>query len=336
MADEIGVRMNLHGWIPVRIAWTSAGPRVEWILLGNERLLDPFFEQTLQRHMRHPFHHLFRRETSLEEMTEWTEANPGAPLKGIVYHMSRCGSTLLGRQFMALDRNIVASEPTPLDDLLRLPLRLPDLARATLIRWLRAMVAALAQPRNGEQAFYLKADCWHIHHIELLREAFPDTPWIFLYRDPVEVMVSQARIPAAWTVPGLVHPAALQMDWTDWDPAQTDVYCARALAKICQGGLRAIKQVSGGLLVNYSELPEATHQRLLSHFGLHEEDVPAMRAASQHDAKSPAMPFAKDASAKQAEASDRIRSVVATHLLPVYSELETERLASIAAAPLAI
>lgn len=328
--------MNLQGWMPVRIASTSAGPRVEWILLGKERLLDPFFEQTLQRHMRHPFHHLFRRETTLDEMTEWTDANPGAPLKGIVYHMSRCGSTLIGRQLMALDRNIVASEPPPLDDLLRLPLHQPGLPRATLIRWLRAMVAALAQPRNGEQAFYLKADCWQIHHIDLLRETFPEAPWIFLYRDPVEVMVSQARIPAAWTVPALLHPAALRMDWADWDPSQTDVYRARALAKICAGGLRALRQVGGGILVNYSELPKATHDRLLSHFGLREEDVPAIRAASHRDAKSPAMPFTDDSSAKQAEATDRLRSVAATHLLPVYSELEAERLAGIATPPLAI
>ncbi len=320
--------MNLHGWIPVRIAWTSEGPRVEWILLGDQRLRDPFFEQTLQRRMQHPFHHLFRRETTLDEMTEWTDAHPGAPLKGIVYHMSRCGSTLIGGQLMALERNIVASEPAPLDDLLRVPMRQPDLPRETLICWLRAMVAALGQPRNGEHAFYLKADCWHIHHIELLREAFPETPWIFLYRDPVEVMVSQARIPAAWTVPGMLHPAALQMDLADWNPAQTDVYLARALAKICTAGLRAARQVSSGLLVNYSELPEATYGRLLSHFSLREEDVPVLQEASKRDAKSPMMTFTKDSAAKQAEATDRLRTAAATHLLPVYEELEAERLAS--------
>jgi hypothetical protein len=324
--------MNLYGWMPVRVVAGENGPRVEWTLMGKQRLLDPFFEETLRRQMEHPFHHLFRRETSIDEMASWTDAHPGAPLKGIVFHISRCGSTLISRQLMALERNIVASEPAPLDDLLRLPLHQLGLPRATMVCWLRALVTALAQPRNGEQAFYLKADCWHIHHFELLREAFPQTPWIFLYRDPVEVMVSHARIPALWTIPGLMPPAVLKMEPSDWNPAQQDVYLARSLAKICQAGLRAAQRPSGGQLVNYSELPEAMYGRLSAHFGLREEDVPAMRQAAQLSAKSPDALFAKDDCAKQAEATDRLRAVVAEHLLPVYAELETERQSSIEAA----
>lgn len=319
--------MNLHGWLPVRVVAGKNSPRAEWTLMGKQRLLDPFFEETLRRQMDHPFHHLFRRETSMDEMAAWTDAHPGAPLQGIIFHVSRCGSTLLSRQLMALEQNIIASEPAPLDDLLRLLLDQPGLQRATMVRWLRVLISALAQPRNGEQAFYLKTDCWHIHHFELLREAFPATPWIFLYRNPVEVMVSHARIPALWTIPGLMPPAALKMEPSDWNPAQQDVYLARALAKICRAGLRAAQHSSGGQLVNYSELPEAMYGRLSAHFCLRAEDVPAMRQAAQQSAKSPDALFAKDDHTKQAEATDRLRAVVAEHLLPVYAELETERLA---------
>ncbi len=323
--------MNLSGWLPARIAWRDSGPRVEWTLMGAQRLLDPFFVQTMQRQMMMPFHQLFRRETSMEEMAAWTDAHPGAPLKGMVFHMSRCGSTLIGRQLAALERNIVASEPEPIDDVLRARLRLPGMPQAVHVRWLRAMAAALGQPRNGEEALYLKTDCWHIHHLDLLREAFPETPWIFLYRDPVEVIVSQARIPAAWTVPGLVHPSALEMEWSDWNPTQLDVYRARALAKICSAGLRAVREASGGLLVNYSELPEAMYGRLLGHFGLREEDVPDLRQAALENAKSPGMKYARDETEKQAEANDQMRAVVAEHLLPIYGQLEAERLARIEA-----
>jgi hypothetical protein len=319
--------MNLRGWIPVRIAWRASAPQVEWMLLGRERLLDPFFHETLQRQMAKPFHQLFRRETGLEEMEAWTEAEPGAPLKGIVYHMSRCGSTLIGQQLAAVEKNIVASEPAPIDDVLQLPLKHPGLSRAEQVRWLRAMAGALGQRRNGEDALYLKADCWHIHHLDLMREAFPDTPWIFLYRDPVEVMVSQTRIPASWTVPAIVHPRRLSMEMSDWDPREMDVYRARALAKICQAGLRAVQQTGGGQLVNYNELPEAMYTRLLTHFGLCDEDLPAMQKAALQDAKSPRARFTKDATQKQAAATERLRAVVAEHLLPVYMQLEAERTA---------
>jgi hypothetical protein len=319
--------MNLDGWMPVRVAWRGSEPRVEWTPMGAQRLLDPFFEQTVQRQMAQPFGTLDRRETTVEEMAAWADAHPGAPLKGIVYHMSRCGSTLIGRQLAALERNIVAQEPAPMDDVVRVGERLPGLTRAMHVRWLRAMAAALGQPRNGESAFYLKTDPWHIHSFDLFREAFPKTPWIFLYRDPVEVMVSQARIPGSWTVPGLVDPALLGMAREDWVPPHLDTYQARSLAKMCWAGLRVVQQEGGGLLVNYAELPEAMYGRLLGHFGLREEDVPAMREAAQQNAKSPAMRFVKDADAKQAEASERLRAVAAEHLMEVYAQLESERLA---------
>ena len=35
---------------------------VRWVRLGETRLLDPFYEQTMQRVMMQPFHQLFRQE----------------------------------------------------------------------------------------------------------------------------------------------------------------------------------------------------------------------------------------------------------------------------------
>ena len=328
--------MNFSNWMPARFACRRAAdgsvqPTVEWTLMRRQRLLDPFFEETLQRQMMHPFHHVFRRDSSMEEMVEWTEKHPGATLGGIIFHMSRCGSTLLCRQLMALERNIVASEPAPMDGVLRAALHMPGLPREVQVRWLRAMVAAIGQPRNGEQAFYLKTDCWHVHQAELLREAFPEAPWIFLYRDPVEVMVSQLRMPAVWTVPGMFHPNTLGMEYSDWDPRQTDVYCARALANICEAGLRAAQSDARCLLVNYSELPEAMCGRLLGHFGLCEDDVADMREAAQQNAKTPGMIFERDTRAKQAEATERVHAIVLEHLQPVYERLEAVRMAQMEA-----
>lgn len=322
--------------MPARIAWRDCGPQVEWTLMGKERLLDPLFEQTMQRQMTKPFHQLFRRQTSMEEMAAWTDAHCGARLAGIVFHMSRCGATLIGHQLAAMERNIVASEPGPMEYVLRAQIHVPDLPRALHLRWLRAMAAALGQPRNGEKAFYLRTCCWHIHQFDLLREAFPETPWIFLYRDPVQVMASLTRIPAAWTAPSILHPSRLQLEKTDWAPTELDVYCACALANFCQSGLKAAQLGGGGQLVNSSELPEAMYHRLLPHFGLREEDVPAMRQAAQQNTEPATMATARDGGAKQAEASDRLRAVVAQHLMPVYVKLEAARRGQIEAAEAAL
>ena len=326
--------MNLHGWLPTGIVWRDSVPRVEWTLLGSQRLLDPFFESTLGRQMSHPFHQLFRRDSSVEEMMEWTDKHPGAPLRGMIFHMSRCGSTLMAQQLAACEYHVVASEPAPFEALVRAHLRIKDLAREVQIRWIRAMVSAIGQARAGEAAFYLKADCWLIHQIDLLREAFPHVPWVFLYRDPIEVMVSHKRIPAAWTVPGLLPPEALKLRLSDWDPTQTDVYLARALALICEGGLAAAQNDERGMLVNYSELPDTMYERMLRHFSLPRDAIPAMKRRSLQNARSPNSSFSRDEQSKQSDVTDRLRVIVANHLEPIHRRLEAARKAQ-AARPLA-
>jgi hypothetical protein len=317
--------MNLQGWLPARVVWRGDEPRVEWTLMGGRRLTEPFYDDSLQRQMTQPFHQLFRRETSMDETMAWVEAHPPVPVRGLIFHMSRCGSTLVSQQLAAVERNIMASEPPPLETVLGAHLRIPGLSREMQVGWVRAMVGALGQPRREEQALYIKLDCWNIHQMELIREAVPETPWIFLYRNPVEVMVSQQRMPGSWIVPGLLDRGALQLRLEDWNPAQTDVFRARALANICAAGLRAVRDDSNGVPVNYSELPELMYGSLLQHFGLTDEDIPAMRVKSQFDAKNPHAQFTSDAEGKRADAGDRLRAVVAEYLEPVYVELEAER-----------
>jgi hypothetical protein len=115
-------------------------------------------------------------------------AEPGPAPDGLVFHMSRCGSTLVAQMFAALPDSMVVSEPPPLDDVLQISL----LGGAdTAIAALRAMSAAFG--RRGGRPFVLKLDAWHALALPLFRRAFPDTPWVFLYRDPVEVLVSHMR-----------------------------------------------------------------------------------------------------------------------------------------------
>ena len=288
--------MNCEGWIPAQVLWRDSGLRVVSTLLGRRRLLDPFFDQTIRVQMMQPFHTLFRREIAIEELAADESLHASAvPLRGMIFHMSRCGSTLISQMLAASERNIVASEPPPLDAVIRAHICAPDLTEETRIRWMRAMVAALGQPRAGdEQASYIKMGCWHIHHVDLMRKAFPDVPFVFLYRDPLEVAVSHQHSPAAWTVPGLLHPTNLQLEMDDWKPQSTEIYRAKILARICESGLLAAQQC-GALLVNYSELPEAMFGRLFQHLQLSDKDIAPMRAQASRDAKSPSMPFTPDA-----------------------------------------
>jgi hypothetical protein len=287
-------------------------------------LVEPFYAQTLQQQMIQPFHQLFRRETSMQQLIDWAETHPGLPLRGLIFHLSRCGSTLIAQMLAASERNVVASEPSPFNDVLCAP----EVSRETRVRWLRAMAAALGQPRIGsEQNFYLKLDPWHMHHFDLIHEAFPDAPWIFVYREPLEVMVSHQRQPGAWLVPSLLPPSALGLELDDWDPTRLDVYYARALASLCEAALRSIERY-GGLLVNYSELPEAMDGRLFHHFHLLTQDLPAMQQQASRNAKTPQLHFKNDTEAKQSEAGSHLRETTGKYLSPLYLQLERLRQAS--------
>jgi hypothetical protein len=71
--------------------------------------------------------------------------------------------------------------------------------------WLRAMLSTLGQPRRGsEEHLFIKFEAWHVLMLPIIRKAFPEVPWIFLYRDPVDVLVSQMEQPGQM-IPSFLH-----------------------------------------------------------------------------------------------------------------------------------
>ena len=311
---------DMSQWVPERVRWGGAGPLVEWIHGGGRRFTEPFFEDTVRRFRWEPSAVEIRRQTGMAEAEGWAEGHPGLRPAGFVFHLSRCGSTLISQMLAALPRNRVMSEATPLDDVLRLAFRRPELDAEQLAGWLRAMVSALGQPAaETERHYFVKWDCWHTHRLAPIRRAFPLTPWIFLYRDPVEVLVSQMRQPGGWTVPG-----ALEAGLTGGADGRAgrEEYCAQLLAGICQAaiGQRAI-------LVNYTELPEAVYDRLAAYFGVEysEGERRQMLAAARFDAQSPRFPFASDGEAKRGAASQRAVEAAGRWMGGIYRELERLR-----------
>src|SRR5262252_3155903 len=88
---------DLDGWIPVGLHWAGARPMVEWRRLEGVRFGDPFFDMTLERAMGSPFRLLFPRWTGIETLEERASTHPGIPPSGFIFHISRCGSTLISQ-----------------------------------------------------------------------------------------------------------------------------------------------------------------------------------------------------------------------------------------------
>jgi len=306
-------------WIPLYLK----NGCIEWGYMGRERFVEPFCHETLQKLAVKPFNQLFRRQSNLEALLEPSISDNALPLSGIVFHMSRCGSTLVAQSLAALPDSVVLSEPEPFDKLLQWLLAAPVPNQKAL---LRGLIGAMGQPRRAEdRRLFLKTDCWHICHIERILSAFPGVPWLFLYRDPLEVLVSQQRRPAYYLIPGVLAGHGLH------PPEDLLVrpleHGAWVLERVLRDAVKAIKRYPGGLLLNYHELPLALETRLAEHFALNlrDSEISALRQAGTLDTKNPYRVFQADSVDKHTSADADLRAMAARWLGEAYAELERMR-----------
>jgi hypothetical protein len=77
------------------------------------------------------------------------QLHPGLPPTGFIFHMSRCGSTLVSQMLASIPDNVVISEAGPIDAVVQAQATLPDLDHDRHAEWLRGVIGALGQPRTG-------------------------------------------------------------------------------------------------------------------------------------------------------------------------------------------
>lgn len=315
-------RLNFDGWLPIRV-WPVAGQwQVDWCWFGDTPLHAPFFREAVEDALRLPFNQAFRRQTPLSALSDWQAQSPGLAPSAFILHASRCGSTLISQMLARLDDHIVVSEPPPLDALLRSDL--PGSARRAA---LRGLLSAYGQRRCGiEQRLVIKLDAWNIGEWPLLQECFPDTPWLFLYRDPLEIAVSHLRRPGMHMVPGMLGDCVLE-DGLPFEGRED--FIARRLGRLLEAGWMHCRD-SAGLLVNYSELPEAMAGRLARFFRLSEAQRQQVFTATAQHAKQPSQVFVADGEDKRREASALLQTCVHNCTRAPYEALEKLRLSATA------
>jgi hypothetical protein len=302
-------------WVPHRLHWIDGAPRFKWCDLGDAAFEAPFFEQTIARCLSRPLNRLLAFETP-PAAPEPTRAGPA----GLIFHMSRCGSTLIAQLLAAVPGATVLSEPGLVDDILGAHWQDARLTDAERIGWLRGAVGAFQREAVGEGPLFIKLDCWHVRALPLITQAFPETPWIFVYRDPLEVMVSHARQRGRQMVPGLLPPA-----WLDLPPGDTvdlDAYTARVLARLCEAAV-AHQGCGRGRLVGYETLPDAVWTEVAEAFGLTlDADTRArMGVLADFHAKRPTERFVADTAVKRLDATPRLRGLAAQAVGPAYDQL---------------
>ena len=315
------------GWLPVRSVPANGAPAFDWAWFGDRTLGEPLFEDSVRRVAGRPLSRAFRTRTSLDALIAGAAAEETLSPDGFVFHMSRCGSTLAAQMLAAVPGHVVASEPEPLDTVVQWAVTSgapPEVQVAAL----RAIVAALGRKRDGAlRRYFLKLDAWHVLTLPLFRSAFPDTPWLFLYREPEEVMVSHQRMPGMHFAGGGMLSLGSAVDpGTNFS---IEEHGGKVLARLLHAAAEHYP-LGGGMLVDYSVLPDAMDAAIPAHFGFTPDSAEraAMTSAKSRDAKAPDTPFRPDSQAKRTEVTSVIGDVVARHLRVPYDRLEMLRIAA--------
>lgn len=245
---------SLQGWYPVAVG----NDGLWWRFFGEKRFSEPFFHNTVSSLNRQ--HRLCLR-TDFDMPNKFDDAIAPA---AFIFHISRCGSTLLTQLLASLPECIVMSEPPAIDSLLRRYHAGMD--RDDAEKLLRKIVSAMGQKRYAEERhLFVKLDSWHIASLPLFRRAFPDTPFLFLYREPDKVLSSHRRQRGRQMVPGLVEAAMPPLDFAPTAPGDLEGYCANMLAHFFDSACRHADEL---IFINYSQLPHLVWNGLLEYFAV--------------------------------------------------------------------
>lgn len=324
---------DLQGWMPVDAVVVEGRPGLSWLNMAGVDLAEPFFQQTVDRlKSEHP--DLREEFTGFDALVQLEKTFDSVAPTGFIFHSSRCGSTLLANACRALAGSIVLSEPPAVDKLIARFITDTDAqgTKAMLYSvFLRAAVNALAQRRTGEERhLFVKFACCTTSQIERVLRIWPGVPWVFLYRDPVETIVSNMRNPPSWLMDEDHRVLAAIIGGSPEAVAQMDAeeLCARAIASFFATAHRVAND--GALLLNYNQLSTAEIANVLNFFGIEpaaaEMETIARQSHVYSKAVTGARAFVADAETKQQLATDTIREMAERWANKPYQLLEHKRL----------
>lgn len=290
-------------WLPSRAALHPTGLYFSLREIEPAELQDAFMQETIAR--------IGGRESVVQIAREdLGKADPDTAPAGLIFHVARCGSTLVSQLLKQHGGAVVYAEPLPVNEILLPPHKWP---RHELVGALRSLGDAFA--RHAGKPYVLKFSSWNTLFCDILAAAFPASPWAFILRDPVEVGVSLLNEPPGWLK--VLTGAA----------TSEEERVARLYGAFCDAACRL--EANRGRLVRYDALPAAAWDVVAPHFSLpvSGRQRERMAQAARRDAKAPvgtATEFVRDTARKQAAASASLRKAIDDLARP-----QLERLAGI-------
>jgi hypothetical protein len=197
----------MPGWLPIEIVldryptmvWPGLDEEasVRWMHFGERRLSEPFFSQTVA-HLRARASSVLEMDTAIDAITRQAAQGQRLTPNGFIFHMSRCGSTLISNAIKVFKGVQVVAEAPPLTRLF-MPCRPSgeptkgheDGGRRELGESLFSLFSCY---RTGiPEQIVIKFASQNSICLPEIRRLWPDVPCLFVIRDPIQVMVSNLK-----------------------------------------------------------------------------------------------------------------------------------------------
>lgn len=313
---------DIDGVVDERYAgFTAVFCTVDWELHKRDPAAVPMFRDVLEHskgcqpaeRVKVPLHLALQRIRAHDARRTKHSASSSAslPLSAMVFHESRCGSTLVANLLSTFDsaQNRVYSESGPPVTVFLLACggrdpsagfsRNDRCTQPGYVQLLQDVIFLMGRRTEDspETRLFFKIQSAGTVGLPLFQKAFPQTPWLFVYRDPVAVMVSHLRIPNPYnancvrreryspspavrsilTYHGFIKAAAVSRNAAPLSNSVSPYHiCAAHLASICESALQAFPNpkanrhhqesttaASLGRAINYHSLPEILWEQVL-------------------------------------------------------------------------
>jgi len=290
----------------------------------------------------------FAREKDSENQT----SAKALSMAGAIFHESRCGSTVIANALQVMDpkRHRVYSEAQPEMVTNFCGSSYEYCSKEQASELLKDVLYIMSRSSNAdEEKVFFKFHSDSARNLEIFQHAFPNTPWVFAFRDPVQIIVSQfkegkslakcvrSKLDPAREVIAILKSKQLIDSPSDTKDVSQENFCAATLASYCESALKAKSKAPFlGTMVHYPDLPDILLDRVFPNsfqLPMSKEKEELIRSVSSMYSKAShgrSRPYNDDSKLKEQKATDAIREAARVLLENSYEQLLQEALVTTA------
>ena len=313
---------HLNNWYPIKLYPEDNELKCRWKYFKGIEFTDPFFDETILKASCLEINSRYYRAVSdLNILTEWASTIHSIEPTVFIFHISRCGSTLLSQTLGLNDEHVILSEVPFIDYLLKLLTIDEWLINVEYQAILKATIGLYARSDStNKKRLFIKTDSWHLYYLPLFRLLYPSTPFLLLFREPDDVLRSQQKKRGMHAVPGLISDNVLGIKSNKTNIANFDGHMIKVLESYYASLITITQNDILSFLVNYNEGIEQIINRLASYINIDidENYRKLIHERCLYNAKFPDQVFKEESSNKEAS-SDLTKASM------LYTELETLR-----------